>query len=210
MTLSSRLGFRHGFFGVMVLALAGAACTALQPPPAENVSLHVLAPAPTTASPSSPREVVIEVAPPRAWPGFDTTQMAYVRRPYELEYFAANRWVDTPPRMLAPLLVRALEQSGGFRTVVQAPSSVPAAYRLDAEVVRLLQDFSSRPSRTELVVRAQLSDLRTKRVVATQIFEAVEDAPGENAAGGVAAANAALRRLLEQIAEFCIAGSMSR
>ena len=114
-----------------------------------------------------------------------------------------SRWVDTPSRMLAPLLVRALEQSGRFRTVVQAPSGVAATYRLDVEIARLLQDFSTRPSRIEVVLRVQITDVATKRVIATRMFEDIEEAPSENPAGGVAAANAALRRVLERLADFC-------
>jgi cholesterol transport system auxiliary component len=194
---------------MLALATVLAGCTALQPE-VDSVTLHVLTPPPPRSSASTRRDVVIEVAPPRAWPGFDTTRMAYVQGPYELGYFATNRWVDTPSRMLAPLLVHALEQTGGFRAVVQMPSNVPATYRLDTEVVRLLQDFSARPSSTQIAVRVQLTDVRTRRVVATRVFDDAEDAPSENAAGGVAAGNVALHRVLQRIADFCVAESSPR
>lgn len=197
-----RRGLR--FFAVLALVTLAAACTGLGAPQVDNVAVHELAP--TSHPPSAPppsTDVVIEVAPPRAWPGFDTTQMVYVRQPYELEHFATSRWVDTPSRMIAPLLVRTLEQSGNYRTVVQTSSSVQATYRLDTEIVRLLQDFSARPSRIVLVIRVQVTDMRAKRVIATRLFEDVEESPAENAAGGVTAANAALRRVLGQIAYFC-------
>jgi cholesterol transport system auxiliary component len=121
------------------------------------------------------RDLVLEVALPRAWPGFDTAQMAYVRQPYELDYFAASRWADTPPRMLGPLLARALEQTGSFRAVVQMPSTVPADFRVDTELVRLQQDFGVRPSRVELTLRVQLIDVRGKRVAATRVVEVSAD-----------------------------------
>jgi len=66
------------------------------------------------------------------------------------------------------------------------------------------------PSRAELTLRAQLTDLRGKRVVASKVIEEVESAPSEDAAGGVAAANEALQRALEQVAEFCVAESVAR
>jgi cholesterol transport system auxiliary component len=136
--------------------------------------------------------------------------MAYVRQPYEIEYFAASRWADTPARMLAPLLARALEQTGSFRAVVQPPTAAPADFRLDTEVVRLQQSFAGRPSRAELALRAQLTDLRGKRIVATRVFEDAENAASEDAGGGVVAANAALQRVLEQVADFCIAETGGR
>ncbi len=188
----------------VLVAFALAACSALQAPAPEPVSVHVLVATPAIAASPQPRDVAIEVAVPRAWPGFDTTDMVYTRGGYELDRFAANRWVDTPPRMLAPLLVRALERTGSFRAVVQAPAAAPADYRLDTEIVRVVQDFSATPSRSEVAVRAQLTDLRTRRVVATRVFEETEVSSSDNAAGGVAAANAALARVLARIAGFCV------
>ncbi|MEK9140884.1 MAG: hypothetical protein AAB308_07500, partial [Nitrospirota bacterium] len=45
---------------------------------------------------------VLLVSQPQAEPGFETQRMVYVKRPYELEYFAANQWADTPARMFTP------------------------------------------------------------------------------------------------------------
>lgn len=194
---------------VALTALVGA-CTALQPPRVENPTLYVLVAQPLHSPKPVRRDVVIEVAQPRAWPGFDTAQIAYVRQPYQLDYFAASRWADTPARMLGPLLARALEQTGSFRAVVQAPTMVPADFRIDTEIVRLQQNFATQPSRVELTLRMQLTDVRRRQVVAAKVFEETENAPSENAAGGVIAANAALQRVLKQVADFSVAESAKR
>ena len=187
----------------LLVALALAACSTPQALAPDDVTVHVLAARPAPAA-STPRDVAIEVAVPRAGPGFDATDMMYTRGAYQLDRFAANRWVDTPPRMLSPLLVRALDDTGSFRAVVEAPASAFADYRLDTEIVRLVQNFAVSPSRVEIAVRAQVTDLRTRRVVATQVFEDAEVSTAENASGGVAAANTALARVLSQIARFCV------
>ena len=192
---------------LVVAALAG--CTPLAPQ-ADTVTLYVLAAEPLHERAVPRRDAVIEVALPRAWPGFDTAQIAYVRNPYELDYFATSRWADTPARMLAPLLARALDQTGGFRAVVPRPGTVAADYRLDTEIQRLRQNFAVQPSRAELTLRAQLTDLRSRRVVASRTFEETEVAPNEDAFGGVVAVNAALQRLLGEIAEFCVAEASAR
>ena len=191
----------------LLLAAALAGCSALPAPRVENVNVHVLAAEPLPAATRPQRDVVVEVALPRAWPGFDTTRIVYVRQPYELDYFAASRWADTPAKMLGPLLARALEQTGSFRAVVQPPSAAPADVRVDTELVRLQQDFATRPSRVEITLRVQLTDLHGRRVVAVREFEGAESAPSEDAAGGVAAANAALQRMLGDVAEFVVAGT---
>ncbi len=184
-----------------LLAVLLAGCAGLQAPQMDALHVHLLEARPAAAGAAPARDRVLAVSAPRARAGFDTEQMAYVRRPHALEYFANNRWADTPSRMLAPLLAQALEQR--FRAVVRAPSAVHADLRLDAELVRLQQDFTSRPSRFELVLRAQLVDLHGRRVLAAMEFEEIEPAPSEDAYGGVIAANRALQRMLARVADFC-------
>jgi cholesterol transport system auxiliary component len=189
---------------LLASALLLAGCTGLHAPPAEHINLYLLDERASSRAAPVKRDLVIEVGMPRAQPGFDTPQMAYVQQPHELNYYAVNRWTDTPSHMLAPLLVQALEQSGGFRAVVQEPSAVPADIRLDTELVRLQQDFEMHPSRVEFTLRAQLTDVRSNRVLATRVFDETENAPSENAYGGVIAANRALQKILDQLSAFCI------
>jgi cholesterol transport system auxiliary component len=75
--------------------------------------------------------------------------------------------------------------------------------RLDTELIRLQQNFGTRPSQVELALRAQLVDVRSRRVLATAEFEEVEITPREDAHGGVIAANRALQRLPARLADFC-------
>jgi cholesterol transport system auxiliary component len=195
-----------GFAAVALLA----ACAAVQPPKVEHASTYVLEAMPAAGAPGPKRDLVLEVAPPRARPGFDTPQMAYTQRANALEYFATNRWADTPARMLAPLLAQALDQSGGFRAVVQAPSLAAANLRLDIELVRLQQDFRAKPSRVQFTLRAQLIEVDARRVLASAEFDETEAAPSDDAYGGVIAANRALGRLLERLAKFCAETPASR
>lgn len=200
---------RRVIAGFAVVALL-AACTALQPPQVEQASTYVLEAMPAAGAPRPRRDLVLEVPPPRARPGFDTPQMAYTQRANALEHFARHRWVDTPARMLAPLIAQALEQSGGFRAVVQAPSLAAANLRLETELVRLQQEFGAPPSRARLTLRAQLIDVDARRVLATAELEETEAAPSDDPYGGVIAANRALARLLERLAAFCAEAPAAR
>jgi cholesterol transport system auxiliary component len=151
-----------------------------------------------------PREHVLLVAEPRAEAGFDTPRIAYSREPAALEYYNDSSWVDTPTRMLSPLLVRALEASNAFRAVLTPPPLVPVDLRLDVNLIRLRQEFFQQPSRVRVTLRAKLIDVATSHVLSTQLFEAVEPAPSEDAAGGVQAANRAVARLLGEITAFVL------
>lgn len=179
------------------------ACSLSPPAPVDETVRHLLDARPAVAT-LAKRDLVLSVSPPRAAPGFDSTAIAYVQKPHALDHYAMHRWVDTPARMLGQLLTRTLEDTGSFRAVVQAPTGLPADLQLDTEIVHLRQSFLAKPSRVELTLRAQLVDVAERRVLATRYIEVVADAPSDDAAGGVAAANAAVARALAQIAAFCV------
>jgi len=145
---------------------------------------------------------VIQLNPPQAEPGFETPRMVYLKRPYELEYFAVNQWADTPANMVAPLLAQSLSLSGIWRDVVLLPSLVSGDYRLDVYGFTLQQEFFQQPSRVRVTARAQLVDLKQATIVGMQRFETIEPAPSENAYGGVVAANRAVAVLLDQIGSW--------
>jgi cholesterol transport system auxiliary component len=179
-----------------------AACAALQPAAAPAVQRYRLAlPAPTPV-PATAVGPVLVVDPPAAAPGLQGRGMAYVRRPYQIDYFARHGWVDPPARMLEPLLVQALQRQAGFRTV-PAGLGVAGDLRLETRILRLQQEFTVHPSRERLALRAWLIDARSGRVLADRVFEALEPAPGNDPYSGVQAANRAVAKVLAQLAAFC-------
>lgn len=193
-------------------AMALSGCTALSPsatPPPSFYTLELArggtgraSPAPA-GSESAPVLQVLIVRPPHAAAGYDSQRIVYQREAHKLEYFAHSEWVDTPARMLTPLLVSALERSGAFRAVALTPSSAAGDIRLDTEVLRLQHDFTTRPSRVRFTLRATLVDERTRRVLAWREIESEAPAGSDDPAGGVAAANIAVQSALASLAAFC-------
>ena len=128
--------------------------------------------------------------------------MAYLLRPYEVNYYAFNQWADTPARLLHQVLVENLDKTGSWRAVLQTPGTVTAQYRLDCDNLILEQQFFSNPSRIRLALRAQLIETKKQSILASRYFELFEPAPSEDAYGGVLAANQASAKLLTQMAEW--------
>ena len=145
---------------------------------------------------------VLLVSPPQSHPGFESPRMVYFKRPYELEFYAANQWADAPARLFAPLLVQALSQPGTWRAVIALPGSIRGDYRLDSSDFVLQQEFVQRPSLVRMTLRGQLIDLKESRVVSTKLFDVEEPAPSEDAYGGVLAANRATAAILAQITSW--------
>lgn len=197
--------FHAGLLGAM--ALAG--CSALSPsatPPPSFYTLELARDGAANASPAlagAESAPVLVVRPPHAAAGYDSQRILYQREAHKLEYFAHSEWVDTPARMLTPLLVAALERSGAFRAVALTPSSAAGDIRLDTEVLRLQQDFTTRPSRVRFALRATLVEERSRRVLAWREFESEAPAGSDDPAGGVAAANLAVQSALANLAAFC-------
>ena len=193
---------------LFVLALATAlasGCSALTPTAGEHGSRYSLDGMPVATSTAPAAGPTLVVSPPHAAAGFDSPRMMYIREAHKLEYFANSEWIDTPARMLAPLIVAAAERSGAFRAVVLTPSAASGKLRLDTEVIRLQHEFLGSPSRVRFTLRVQIVDNASRRVLASREFESVAEAPAENPRGGVLAANRAVQGVLDQLAAFCAA-----
>ncbi|MEO8325799.1 MAG: ABC-type transport auxiliary lipoprotein family protein [Nitrospirota bacterium] len=139
------------------------------------------------------------VSLPQPAPGYESQRMAYEKVPHELRFFATSQWVDSPARMLAPLITNALETSAEWGAVIQLPSVLRGDYHLDLSQVVLVQEFTQQPSHIRLALRAQLVTVFDPRVIGTRKFEFREPAPSEDAYGGVQAAQKATGSLLVEL-----------
>lgn len=197
-----------------------AGCSSLLPQPAPPPAFYALqavaTATPAVAAPASAMPglaglagTTLLVLPPHPAAGYDSARIVYTRAPQRLEYFAHSEWVDTPARMLTPLLVAALARPGMFGAVVQAPSGAAGTLRLETQLLRLHHDFSTQPSRVHLALRAQLIDSRTRAVLATRLFEHSVASASDDAPGGVAAAQRALQAVLGELVPFCTEAAAS-
>lgn len=184
-------------------------CSGLLPKPAPQPTYYTLDVAADQYSvmaadtqQSGPAPTLV-INPPRAASGFDSPRIIYLRQAHQLEYFAHNQWIDTPARMLAPLLVAAIEPTGRFDAVLLSTTGASGDLRLDTEILTLQQDFSSSPSEVQFTLRAYLIDSTTRRVLTRRDLMATVAARSDDPYGGVLAANAAVHAVLLQLATFC-------
>jgi len=199
-----KTGSRLFVGGLSLLAIS--ACSLLQPTTTAIPNFYALegiSGKTTAVAPASAPTLI--VSPPHAAAGFDSQRMIYLREPYKLEHFAQSEWIEPPARMMAPLIVDAIVRNGAFRAVVLTPSTAVADFRLDSEIIRLQQDFRTRPGTVRFTLRATLIDENTRRVVAWREFDESVATSSEDPYGGVVAANRALQMTLENLANFAAA-----
>jgi cholesterol transport system auxiliary component len=164
-------------------------------PPAQE--LYALDAMPSTARVAG--GTAIRVADTGAAPGLDGRGIVYVERAHEVRHYTRSAWVEPPARMLPPLVARALEQ-GGFRVVRDGESG--GDLRLETEIVQLRQEFLSRPSRVRFALRVRLLGAGGG-LLAEREIEAEEQAPSDDAYGGVVAANRAVSKVLDEVVAVC-------
>lgn len=212
--------WRHLALTAGALLLAGG-CAALRPgAPSVQPAFYLL----DTARPAGavlPRAAAsgaptLLISAPHAAAGYDSQRIVYRQQAHRLDSFAHSEWLDTPAHMLVPLLVAALEQSGSFHAVLHTPSSATGDLRLDSEILQLQQDFTHQPagqsgngqartgaSRVHFVLRVQLIEEASRRVIAARDFSADSPAPSDDPYGGVIAANQAVQKVLDELVVFC-------
>lgn len=152
--------------------------------------------------------LTLRVSSPGAAPGFSTSRMAYINAPPRLDYFANHAWVDAPARMLETLLVTRLDHAGMFGALVSGARDVRTELRLDSELQRLVQTFDDSGSAVSLEIRVMLIDNASRSLAGSRTFSYTETAGDENPVAGVAAANRAANRFVEDLIEF-LGGAIS-
>ena len=179
------------------------ACSVLPRPEAVVAEYFTLDVSAVKAAPRNAAGPVLLIARPQVRADLDTPRMAYQQQDYALRYYARSRWADTPSQLLLPGLIESFEASGRYAAVLRFGSPATPQLRLDTEVLEFSQDYRVSPSRFQIRLRAQLVDLSSRRILASQIFVAEQTAEAETPYGGVQAANAAWQVLLQELVAFC-------
>jgi cholesterol transport system auxiliary component len=172
----------------------------LAPPPADTT--HTLALSANAQIPTGlPAQETLQVALPSVAPGYAGAAIAYRTAPHELRYYARQRWVDRPARLLQQALLDGLA-AGGAQVLAPGSGARPD-YRLLTNLVQLEQDFTTRPSRVRMTLRVQLVDVNKRRLLGGHTLRLEQAAASDDPAGGVAAANALLERAVIEVARWC-------
>jgi cholesterol transport system auxiliary component len=147
---------------------------------------------------------VLLIQPPEIRPIYNTTQMAYVMKPFQIQYFSEHQWAETPSQMLLPLILQTLINTNHYRAVVTPPYMSAYQYVLNTQILRFEQDFIKTPHSFQLVVHANITRLATNQLVASKEFAVSVPLSQESPYSGVIAANIATRQFLQELAQFAL------
>jgi len=184
-----------------MLLLAG--CNVLSPVKDET-TLAVINKLPTDIPQQQSHDATLLLLPPDTSVMYDTTQMAYTSKPYQIEYFIHHEWGATPAQMLLPLLGSTLEGTGYFSAILTPPYTGSYTYALRTQILELVQDFTTEPATLRLALRVDLIDGKSNQPIASRKISLSEPLQGKTPYAGVVAANDATAKALQQIAGFVL------
>lgn len=146
----------------------------------------------------------ILVSPTEAMAGYQTEQMLYVNKPFELSHFAHNAWASAPASMLFPLMILSLQNTHYFSAVASGAYADKTDYRVDTQLLSFQQNYLTKPSTIELNVKVVLTHVDDNRVIASMMIKEQVACPADTPYGGVMAANIASKRFTASVSNFVI------
>ncbi|WP_131779336.1 ABC-type transport auxiliary lipoprotein family protein [Legionella bozemanae] len=149
-----------------------------------------------------PMPITLLVTTPDAAAGYQTEQMLYVKKPYALEPFVKNAWVNPPADMLYPLILQSLQRTNLFEAVTSNAYTLGATYRLDTQLLSLQQNFLKKPSVLEFSAKVVLTHVSDNNVLASKIINLRIPCPSDTPYGGVIAANKATQQFTAALTHF--------
>lgn len=192
---------RYLVYCILTLTLTG--CSVFSPVKTVSVDTYALTATPQPTHKEAIKQKTILITPVEATSIYNTTQMAYTTKPYQMAYFVKNRWISTPAEMLQPLIVKTLQNTHYFAAVITRPSTGHYDYVLSVTLISLQQEFTGQVSQIHLVLSVQLLKTDTQEIIGTRLIDIHQPVSEPNPYAGVIAANLASARALNEIVHFC-------
>lgn len=165
------------------------------------------------AEPHAPAEVAMTAAAPQqamqtllvldtTSSGFyDNDQLVFSREAGTRGYYQFARWTERPGKRFADLMRSRLDRLGSYR-VAAASGQVRGDLLLDSELVEFYHDARSGPGQVHLLLRAELLDIRQRKLLDRRVFEQRVPVATYDAAGAAAASGVAVARTLDQVSAW--------
>ncbi len=192
---------------IFIIFISSSLSACFSPVKVTTPSTYLLTDTPESSFHKHTRAATLLVVPPEVSAAYQTIEMAYSIKPYQLSYFSNNRWAETPSQMLQPLIIQSLQNRHYYHAVVTPSYIGHYNYLLKTQLLELQQDFTQKPIVYRLVLRAQLSSAATSRVLAVKQFNVEVPVARATPYAGVIAANQATVIMLRELANFCLKNS---
>lgn len=185
------------------------ACSGLLSSKEDTPGIYVLRAAPASTAPVAVPGV-LAVLRPVVQPGLDTDLIMLTRNGQELDNFAASRWGESLPRVVAALAVQSLAGGGGFANVAEAGRAPVAS---DFELLLTVRHFEAAYESVgaapviQVAFECTLTAGSPRRVLGRCDASASEPADGNRMGAIVAAMEKAAQRALVEVRTEAVAAA---
>ncbi|RMD64971.1 MAG: hypothetical protein D6826_01225 [Alphaproteobacteria bacterium] len=188
-----------------VLAGLVAACQVPVPGQGPPPALYRLTPK-STYDPDLPTvdwQLLVET--PLANASIDTTRIALMRRPMQIEYYARAQWTDRAPLMIQTLIVESFENSGRIVAVGRDVVGLRGDFVLKTELREFQVEYSGadRP-RAHVAIVARLVQMPRRAIISTRTFERRVTARADSLDAVIEAFDEALGKALRRLVEWAL------
>lgn len=128
---------------------------------------------------------------------YDTDQLVFSRSPDTRGLYQFARWTERPGKRFADLMRARLDRQGGWN--VSVGGYVHADWLLDTELVEFYHDAVSEPGQVRLVLRADVVDIKQRKLLGHRVFEQQVPLASYDAAAAAQASSLAVGRMLDDL-----------
>lgn len=187
----------------ILIPMAG--CTLLPSRPEAMILLALEVPEPQSDQ-RPKKDHVLLFEPVDAVPTLRSKRILFRRGGPVVSYYARHRWLALPAEMIEQACLETSSRWSPYTHVVRPGQGMMASRQLSITLLRLEQEFAANDqSRERLELFVQLADPRSGRIVGQRYFRYRRVAPEGSAEGGVLAADSALARFVDDLADWLIA-----
>ena len=186
-------------YWVMVLSLLLNGCLGLgkETPAVVNYVLEDLAVPAQKAPPADPRSLLVLDTTASGF--YDNENLVYSRAPGTRGQYQYARWTERPGKRFSDLLQKRLAAQSGFASVAVAGGQVRGDLVLDTELSEFYHEADTSPGSVRVQLRAELTDLKTRKLIGRQWFERRVPITSYDAAGAAKGFNQATTGVLDDL-----------
>lgn len=191
-------------YWVLVLALMLSGCLGLgkETPAVTNYVLEDLRVG-TEKVAADPRSLLVLDTSATSY--YDNENLVYSRAPGTRGQYQYARWTERPGKRFSDLLQRRLATQSGFASVTTAGGQVRGDLLLDTELSEFYHEAATSPGSVRVQLRAELIDLKTRKLLGRQWFERSVPIASFDAAGAATGFNQATTGVLDEVVAWLAA-----
>ena len=189
---------------LLALVLSGCfSLTGKNAPAVVNYVLQDKIVASPAVAPSDPRSLLVLDTTTTAF--YDDENLVYSSAPGTRSQYQYARWTERPGKRFSDLLRARLEAQSGFASTATAGGHVRGDLLLDTELSELYHDAETSPGSVRILLRAELIDLKTRKLISRKWFERRVPVSSYDAAGAAQGFNLASSGVLDDLVAWIVA-----